>query len=658
MSIKKSIVFALLTCIVPLTLFSQEIINGLSSNPVIAKEAKNWKLKGTKSNSEPIKLPFYTDFSNYIGYPDQNIFIDRQGFVNKTFAIRPPSIGVVTLDAIDENGAVYSHANSSGFYADTLTSNFIRLDSIFTTPRAISIQDSLYFSFYFQPAGGSESTPVVQWERIGNEPESQDMLILDFGFTQNGVTTWNTVWSTNGVSLDDWLDNDPNRLTYFKQVMIPILETYYLVDSFQYRFRNIASLEDNGVIGWESNVDQWNLDYFRLDINRNIDDIYPNDIAFVAPSISCITPYQAVPWSHFQSSMMKDKFENKMSNLSNIIRNASYNYYVVKNDLQNIYSYTCNNENIEPYYNNGLQDYSFHANPNIEFTITPDGADSAKFIITHIHKLDGAIGDMIPQNDTIRFTQTFTNYFAYDDGTAEAGYSIYNSSINPSSYIAMKYTLLHPDTLRAVKIWFNKTLNDVNVVPFKLMVWAQGPDNKPGALLYEMEAQTPLYSDDFLTFGTYYLDQPVPVSGIFYVGVYQNHNIQLNIGYDQNTDSRAFFTYKTATTWEEPIVRGTPMIRAYVGKYIEPTNIKESEKLNAVVYPNPANNYINVYIKGIDANKKIFFSIYDIFGKNVLNLPLESEQTPISIAHLPNGIYIARIMNENMEIRSLKFIKQ
>lgn len=290
-----------------------------------------------------------------------------------------------------------------------------------------------------------------------------------------------------------------------------------------------------------------------MDINRTIDDIYPNDLAFVEPTMSCITPYQAVPWSHFQTSMMKDKFENKMANLSDIIRNASYNYYVVKNDIQNIYTYTCNNENIEPYYNNGLQDYSFHANPNIEFSITPDGADSAKFTITHIHKLDGAIGDMIPQNDTIRFTQTFTNYFAYDDGTAEAGYSIYNSSINPHSYIAMKFTLLHPDTLRAVKIWFNKTLNDVNVVPFKLMVWAQGTNNKPGTLLYEMDAQLPLYSEDFLTFGTYYLDQALPVSGTFYVGIYQNHNIQLNIGYDQNTDSRAYFTYKTATTWKTPL---------------------------------------------------------------------------------------------------------
>ncbi|HPE39656.1 MAG TPA: T9SS type A sorting domain-containing protein [Bacteroidales bacterium] len=640
------------------TVFTQEVITGLSHNPVIAQEAKTWKSRDHKNAIEPIKLPFIHDFSNYIGYPDQNIFLDRQGFVNTSFAIRPPSIGVVTLDAIDENGAIYAHANSSGFHADTLTSHFIRLDSIFTSNRPITIQDSIYFSFYYQPAGGSESSPIVQWERIGNRPETQDLLMLDFGFTQNGITTWNNVWSTDGLSLDDWLDSDPNKLTFFKQVMIPIVESYYLVDSFQFRFRNMASLENNGVTGWESNVDQWNLDYFRLDINRTIDDIYPNDIAFVAPTTSCITPYHSVPWSHFSPTMMKDKFENKMSNLSNIIRNASYNYYVVKNFNQNIYTYTCNNENIEPYYNNGLQDYSFHANPDIEFTITPDGADSAVYTITHIHKLDGAIGDNLSANDTIVYHQKFTNFFAYDDGTAEAGYSIYTTQVNPNTYLAMKYSLQHPDTLRAVKIWFNKTLNNVSVAPFKIMVWAEGIDNKPGALLYQMDAQVPQYSSDFLTFATYYLDEPVPITGTFYVGIYQNHNVQLNIGYDQNTDSRKYFTFKTTTTWEQPIVKGTPMIRAIVGEYLTPQNIQESQISDISVYPIPAYDVLNIHFSNQIKKYPIKCLVFDIYGKNIVILQLENEYVQIPIGHLSSGIYIIKFINNINETKTIKFLKQ
>lgn len=650
--------FTTLILLISVSAFSQEVITGLSHNPIIAQEAKLWQNRDHKNTVEPLKLPFITDFSNYIGYPNQDIFIDRQGFVNNSFAIRPPSIGVVTLDALDEYGAVYSHANSSGFHADTLTSHFIRLDSIFSSNRPITIQDSIYFSFFYQPAGGSESSPIVQWERIGNRPEIQDLLLLDFGYTQNGVTTWNNVWSTEGVSLDDWLDNDPNKLTFFKQVMIPIVESFYLVDSFQFRFRNMASLENNGVTGWESNVDQWHLDYFRLDINRTIDDIYPNDIAFVAPTNSCITPYQSVPWSHFSPAMIKDKFENKMSNLSNIIRNASYNYYVVKNFSQHIYTYTCNNENIEPYYNSGLQDYSFHANPNIEFTINTDGADSALFTITHIHKLDGAIGDNVSTNDTIVYHQKFTNFFAYDDGTAEAGYSIYTNQVNPNTYLAMKYTLQHPDTLRAVKIWFNKTLNNVSVAPFRIMVWAEGLNNQPGTLLYQMDAQTPLYSSDFLTFATYYLEDPVPVSGTFYVGIYQNHNIQLNIGYDQNTDSRDYFTYKTSTSWEQPIVKGTPMIRAVVGQYITPQTIRENQMSEISVFPNPATSVLNIQFSTPNQKYPIKCMVFDIYGKNIVTLQLENDDAQIPIEHLSRGLYIIKFVNTNNETQTVKFLKQ
>lgn len=637
---------------------AQEIISGLSSNPIIANQAFKWKQIQHKNISEPLKIPIIIDFSNYIGYPDQNIFIDRQGFVNNTFAINPPSIGVVTLDAIDENGAIYEHANASGFYADTLTSQYIRLDSAFTSNRPISIADSIYFSFYYQPGGGSPTYPFVQWERIGNKPEAQDRLFLDFGYTLNGQTNWINVWSTNGVSLDEWILDDPNRLTYFKQVMIPIIETYFLTDSFQFRFRNIASLEDNGVAGWESNVDQWHLDYFRLDINRTIGDIYPNDLVFVSPTTSCIQPYQAVPWSHYSANMLKEKFVNKMANLSDVIRNASYNYYVTKNGTIPVYTYTCNNENIEPYYNSGFQDYAYHANPNVEFSITPDGQDSAVYTITHIHKLDGAFGDHLAANDTIRYDQTFKNYFAYDDGTAEAGYSIYSLNLNPQNYLAMKFTLQHPDTLRAIKMWFNQTLNDVNVVPFTIMVWAQGANNQPGTLLYQMDAQTPLFSEDYLNFATYYLDQPVPVSGTFFVGFYQNHNTQINLGYDQNTDARNYFFYKTASTWEQPIVKGSPMIRPYVGAYMEPQNVADAKSPIINLYPNPAVDQLNIKFVNFYQFRDISIKIYDIFGKEIDQQMIQNEITTLSLDFLNKGIYIIRVSNSQTTLKTLKFIKQ
>lgn len=644
----------------PIKGFTQERISGLSSNPIIAKEAIQYKLSTPKSINTPLVLPFIEDFSSNIGYPNEMKFIDKQAFINNTYPIFPPSIGVATLDALDENGEIYEHANNSGFNADTLTSNFIRLDSIFSPYRAISIQDSIYFSFFFQPGGGTPSYPFVQWERIGNRPETGDYLYLDFGYPLNGETIWTNVWSSPGVSLDDWLLNDPLKLNYFKQILIPITQTVFLTDSFQFRFRNIASLEDNGVDGWASNVDQWHIDYIKLDINRSMNDIYPNDLTFVSPTTSCLKNYQAVPWSHFQSSMLKQKFDNKMANISNIIKNASYNYYVVKNGSQHLYTYTCNNENIEPYYNSGLQDYTFHATPNIEFTFSQDGADSALFSITHIHKLDGAIGDIIPSNDTIKYDQKFYNYFAYDDGTAEAGYSLYNTNPQPKSYLAVKFSLSHPDTLRALKIWFNRTFNDENVVPFTIMVWNMGINGKPGVVIDSFPAQIPLYSEDFLNFATYYLERPVPITGTFFVGIKQEHNIQINLGYDQNTDAREFFVYKTTNIWADPIIKGSPMIRPIVGDYLQPQNVPDIKLYGLTLYPNPTHEtlFIRTPSSLFENGDPIFYTIYDMYGKTIIKESIQNEVTSVQVDQLANGIYFVKCISQNGKTTTLKFVKQ
>lgn len=639
---------------------AQEVITGLPSNPIIAKEAKKLQHSNLKENTPPLRLPFIEDFSSYIGYPDPAKFLDQQAFVNNTYPINPPSVGVVTLDALNQYGEIYAHANSTGFFADTLTSNFIRLDTLFAPYKAIRIQDSLYFSFYYQPGGGSASYPIVQWERIGNQPESSDYLYLDFGYTQDGVTTWTNVWSTPGVSLDQWINNDPLHLTYFKQVLIPITDPVFLKDSFQFRFRNVASLEDQGIVGWSSNVDQWHIDYIRLDVNRTYQDIYPNDIAFVKGATAVLTPYQYVPWSHYHSGLLKDKFTNVMSNLSNTTRNASYKYHVVKNHTNAIYTYTCNNENIYPYYNNGFQQYSFHANPNVEFSITYDGQDSALYTITHIQKIDGYSGDINLFNDTIVFQQRFLNFFAYDDGTAEAGYSLYNTNPQPKSYVAIKFDLQHPDTLKAVDIWFNRTFNDESVVPFSIMVWAMGDNQKPGAVIDSFPAQLPQYADQFLDFVTYVLERPVPLTGSFFVGIMQDHNTQINIGFDQNSDARPYFYYKTANYWAEPILKGAPMIRPLVGKLYTSGVIDYQTEIPFKLYPNPAIQY-NIYIE-IDSDEcdelyPPYFFIYDMMGKEIKRGEVSHSVKAISIENLASGPYIVKLVTRNGRKSVQKFIK-
>ena len=685
---------------------AQEVLTGLRVNKSVAREAAKHTLS-LPTRTDGLHLPFVDDFSNYMGYPSSALWQDRYAYVNRTFAIQPPTLGVVTLDALDEKGNVYAHADGAGFKADLLTSLPIRLDYNFTLNREMRVSDSLYLSFYYQPAGGSLSG--VEWERLGNRPEGRDSLILEFGYATGdtiflgyeycdyylgedesyviGDTLfnpfmpdnyyifdhaafpgdlislpcnelygpeiyWEHIWSTPGELLDNWIAENP--LQYFKQVLIPITDSRWFVNNFQFRFRNLASLEDNAIVGWASNVDQWNIDYVRLDVNRSQNDRYPNDLAFVMPTTSILKEYQAMPWSQYRDSDLASAFDNKMANLSQNVKNSEYTFNIRKVGGGQVASYLTNNENAYPYYDHGLHDVPAHATPAFNFSSLPtDAADSASFIITHIFKEVG-VGDDRRCNDTCIFEQKFSNYYAYDDGTAEAGYSILSTMTIPEAYFAMRFTLAQPDTLRAVKMWFNAVLENANFEEFTMMVWGDN-GNRPGEVLYEQAHQLPSHADAYTDFVTYRLDEPVAISGTFYVGFYQDHSVQLNIGFDQNTDSRSHFLYKTTGVWCEPFLKGTPMIRPVIGAPIPvPVSVTEQDYTYILVYPNPTSDILNVALpeQCVVANCRIF----DAFGRLVDSR--HGAVDSINVSHLSPGLYLLQLTDAAGHVFTQKFVKE
>lgn len=693
----------------------QEVLTGLPQNTSLIKASKELKTKTRNQEYQAVKLPFFDDFSYESHYPDPELWKNNQGFVNNTYPIYPPTIGVVTLDALDEYGKIYSHASRSVFPADTLLSRPIRLDSLFTDTeqRPLRIRDSLYFSFYYQPGGGSTSWPPKEWERIGDRPESGDSLVLEFGY-ETGDTlfvgyhyvdygvkgpyapgdsienpfipgtfyhfvnevyegdsawvrmphdsifepgaVWNLVWSTGGVSLDQWLNEDDLKLNYFKQILIPVVDEQYFRNNFQFRFRNYASLEDRGVRGWASNVDQWHIDYVKLDRNRSHTDLYPNDVAFVAPTTSFLKNYYAMPWNQFHSGEVKEKFYNQLSNLSSSARNTSYTYLITNANGQVVTEFEKNNENAEPYYPNFLHDYLLHAHPDIDRNAFSTLSDSTVFTVTHVFEEVG-MSDVCPRNDTCVFEQKFYNYYAYDDGTAEAGYSLLSTMTNPEAFLALRFTLNNPDTLRAVRIWFNNVLDNGNFEYFTLKVWAPR-DTLPGTELYSSEALIPSHGNDYLDFVTYYLDEPIVVSGTFFVGFYQNHNTQLNIGFDQNSDSRVNVFFKTESQWKKSILKGVPMIRPVLGREF-PTGLgigKPENNTAITVYPNPTRDMIRINVSPQDT-RVTGVLVFDMYGKMIFQENIVHETEAIDLAPYAPGIYFVRVMSGNKILGTSKVIK-
>ena len=177
-------------------LSAQESLVDLYSNPAVEHLYATRKDMHTKDDAV-LQLPFFDDFSNYSGYPDNALWTDRHAFVNSSYAVFPPTVGVATLDALNDSGHLHYYADISQFGADTLTSRCIRLDSLFVPyKKAVTVADSIYMSFYFQPGGGYG----YMWERIGNAPAVEDSIILEF--YDNGNERWNIVWASAGFELD------------------------------------------------------------------------------------------------------------------------------------------------------------------------------------------------------------------------------------------------------------------------------------------------------------------------------------------------------------------------------------------------------------------------------------------------------------------------
>ena len=89
-------------------------------------------------------------------------------------------------------------------------------------------------------------------------------------------------------------------------------------------------------------------------------------------------------------------------------------------------------------------------------------------------------------NDTVIHEQLFMDYYAYDDGTAEAGYGLRGSG-TAGGLVAMKYNSYQADYLGGVNISFNQVYDSLNLgYYFKLVVWDED-EGKPGSVIWEDE---------------------------------------------------------------------------------------------------------------------------------------------------------------------------
>lgn len=594
----------------------------------------------SRAAGDTLDLPFFDDFSEPFSrlrnlgddYPNPDRWIGNKVYINNHYAINPISQGVATFDGLDERGQAYGFGFSLPSASDTLKSKPLNLGGL-------PADSTVWLSFYYQPQG------------LGNAPEEEDLLVVQFKDTADN---WETVWEAEGENLE---------VFDFKRAMVAVADSAYMFDGFQFQFVNYASRSGS--------VDHWHVDYIELDTNRSLNDTLIDDVAFMGQTSidyqgltlnatsSVLKEFNNMPWTHFKENPSEFLGDSTYFSIRNNLYESSpaggytLQIYNANGTLlhtgveasPNVYpNVVCGNEpNTCAPTVGGVQDLLYNT---ISYQLPTDVEltdDSMFFEI--VHDIDG-LDDAVATNDRTSHEQLFYNYYAYDDGTAEAAYGL--GELENVGRVAVKYEVKKDDILRSIQLYLNPVEFDLSLEPVQLAVWTGGEE--PGDTLWTSPSLFLNYTDHVNYFYHYFLDREIQVNAnsTIFIGWIQQPatNLKFSVGFDKRADNSDKLFYNLGTVWNQSSIPGSVMIRPVFGEAYEWVGVEDDiakQQLN--IYPNPSNGtvFIQEQYAGQLANAQV--NVFDLSGRTV------HQQTglrgALQLSHLHKGVYLLRVDADN-----------
>jgi len=554
-------------------------------------------------------------------------------FVNNSYGVDPPSVGVATFDGTDFNGIPYSSTYSVG-YCDTLTSLPIDLSGI-----PIGQSSSVYLSCYIQAGGRAQQL----------NPDRTDNIAVEFKNPDTGE------WDESELKVFGG-----NGLTPFKfyAIQVPI---EYFSNNFQFRFRNFGSR--NG------NFDNWNLDYVKLDVGRTATDSAATDVAISNQFNNYLKRYSAVPLSHFQAAVNIEGNQLFGTGLTSAIRNFNDGAVNANADLeirnlntgellQEITTDRISGLN-SPLDERGL--LRRISIPSAQFNFeTPTVETRLGF---RLALRSDATFNEFNLNDTIRRVFSLEKEYAYDDGSAELRFFVGGNNARG----LIKYKIYETDTITDIRLQSPRTSISANRnITFRLLCFSHIGLNpgEPDTLLFTSSVLLNAI-DSTNKFNTYSL-RNIDVSRRmlkgnknYYFGwqngIIENGN-ELRVGLDINSEADSVLYYNTGAGWRRFVGNNfSPMLRPVFGKATL-VSVKERIETHHVlsVYPNPSTGSIQV------TNQPNRIMVYDRQGKLVIeHLVTSPNAVELTLpSHLPNGLYLLRAFKSSEAFKPVSFLLQ
>ncbi|MFC6997990.1 T9SS type A sorting domain-containing protein [Rufibacter roseus] len=556
------------------------------------------------ADEDPISLPFFDDFSKAEGNPDPARWLSKGGVLTSNrFAANSRTVSAATFDGLKANGEPYGGISSVG-PTDTLTSRPLLLGHL-------QPQDSVYLSFFWQ-AGGLLDAPNFS---------SANLYYLALEFKEaSGV--WTQVWSQQGNG----------RSTDFAAVMLALKEAKYLHDNFQFRFVSSGSQS--------AMRDVWHLDYVVLDKNRRKGQLQTLDVALTKHIPSLLRRFTAMPYWQFMlnpAAELRTDVGSELVNLSGVPAAISWRAYTKNLSTGAADTFLTGSAAINP----GTR-RTIAAAPSVDFIRNQNGPFSLQ---TSLFLSTKEPNFFTRYNDTLTRRTDIQNFYAYDDGTAETGFSYPSSN---TVQIAYQFEVTQPDKVKQVMMYFTGT--NTPGTELYLRVWTDNGGKPSDQPVHEQRFLVPATLNEWLNVE---LTTPIEVQGRFYIGFRQpGGSAFVNVGFDfQENAVEKIFAINGPGDWSTISgFAGALMMRPVMTGLLTSVEPELAES-KPFLYPNPATDFVTI---GQKLNR---LELYSLTGQKLRVWENLTAGARLEIGGLPAGVYLVKAFN-GTQFRTTKLILQ
>lgn len=569
-----------------------------------------------------LSLPFFDDFTSPLeGAPKATNWETSGVLVNNRLAFEPPTRGVATFDGLRSNGQPYG---SGGYGAlDELTSQPIDLSGR-------TAADQLYLGFFWQLGNVNP-----QQQPSSNSSTRTVNLQLEF---KDNTGAWQQVWlaPSNGVR------------SPFRRKTINITQARFLHSGFQFRFRATGNVL--------TNTDNWSLDYVRLaplqpPPPRVVVDTLYQDVAVSTPLSSLLARGTAMPVWQYNAAA------NPASQLNTATRTTVNNLDRSGIPTPLLGTGAWQQRPAGPLASfpvtapvtilSNQQQVAVTGNlASIAIPVTPEQKTIRHRIALNTSEVD----PLTLPNDTISRDTQLGDYYAYDDGTAEATYAIAPFDQPGVRYQALRFELNRADQVRSIRVKLMPLYPLAAGRQFTVAIWDADPaaNGQPVASpkasqSYTIPAVLPA-GQDFIEIS---FANPVAVSGTFFAGFGHGSTGTLTtnpiqFGYDLNNPVPADAFWQFNGAWGQPVSPfypvGALMLRPVLTNNVLAT-APAAVAATYALYPNPSTDG-QVQVQGRYAQAVVL----DALGRAVWQQSAaKAGSSTLNLRALPAGMYFVQL---------------